>query len=195
MPSATVEHVTPGRIRLKFSGQKGNTPFFEELVSPVSQYPAVEEARGNPLTGSLLVRHTGSLEDLMLSAVPMGLISSETLAAIRDEQTSSEGSLLTLLRTQAGQIPVYAIAALGALQLLRGRAFGPASEHLWHATEIWRRGMPQAAAGLALLGLVQLSRANLLGSASRCSFTGSCCRMRASRSRRVIGLATAKWRS
>lgn len=166
MSPATIEHVTPGRIRFKFSGGKGNTPFFEQLVALVSQHPAVEEARANPLTGSLLVRHTGSLEDLMLSAEQTGLISSETFAAIRDEQTPSEGRLVNLLRTQAGQIPVYAIAAPGALQLLRGRAFGPASEHLWHATELWRRGMPQAAAGLALLGLIQLSRANLLGSAT-----------------------------
>lgn len=166
MLSATIEHVTPGRIRLRFSGQKGNTAFFEQLVAFVSQHPAVEEVRANPLTGSLLVRHTGSLEDLAQSAVRMGVISAETLAAIKAQQGPLENRVLDLLKKEAGQLPAYAIAALGAFQLLRGRAFGPASEHFWHATELWRRGMPQAAIGLALLGLIQISRANLLGSAT-----------------------------
>lgn len=164
MQPATIEHVVPGRIRLKFYEQRGNTQFFEQLVSTVSQHPAVEEARANPLTGSVLVRHTGPLEELARAAVQLGIISRETLTSLMAQQQSATG--WGALLNRSSELPALALSGLGALQLLRGRALGPASEHFWHAREMWSRGMPQVAVGLALLALFQLSRASLLGSAT-----------------------------
>ena len=166
MQPATIEHVIPGRVRLRFPGQRGNTAFFEQIVTLVSQHPAVEEARANPLTGSLLVRHSGSLDELARAAADMGLISADALAGIRAQLTPEQRGWLALSPLQGPQIPAIALTGLGALQVLRGRLLGPASEHFWHARELWRRGMPQAALGLGFLGLLQLSRANLFGSAT-----------------------------
>jgi len=164
MQPATIEHVVPGRIRLKFSGQRGNTEFFKDVVDLVSQFPAVEEARANPLTGSLLVHYRGDLEDLAQAAVKLGLITVETLSDLLARQRSASGWAAMLRQTPV--LLAFALSAIGVLQLARGRALGPASEHFWHARELWLTGKPQAALGLGLLGLLQLSRANLFGSAT-----------------------------
>lgn len=172
MQSAIIEHVLPGRIRLRFPGQRGNVAFFEQVVALVSQHPAIEEARANPLTGSLLVRHSGPLEELGQAAVQMGLIGAEALDNLKGLRLPGARGWASLLMSQAPQMPALALAGLGLVQMTRGRVFGPASELLWHARVLWLRGMPQAALALGLIGLLQLSRANLFGSATSLLFYG-----------------------
>lgn len=166
MQPATVEHAIPGRIRLRFPGRRGDTAFFEQIVSHLSQLPAVEEARANPMTGSLVVRHSGPIEELAQAAVKMGLIAAGTLETLKAQHLPIGRGWAGQIMAQGQQLPAVALTGLGVLQMARGRIFGPASELFWHTRELWQRGMPQAALGLALLGLVQLSRANLFGSAT-----------------------------
>ena len=172
MQPVTVEHVLPGRLRLRFPDRRRDTAFFEQLVSRLSQHPAVEEARANPLTGSLLVRHSGPVEELARAAAEMGLIAVETLDELMNRRMPAVRGWAGVLMAPGQQVPTAALAGLGLLQMSRGRIFGPASELFWHTRELWQRGMPQAAIGLALLGLVQLSRANLFGSATSLLFYG-----------------------
>lgn len=172
MQPVTVEHVLPGRIRLRFPDRRRDTAFFEQLVGLLSQHPAVEEAHANPLTGSLLVRHSGPIDELARAAVDMGLIAADTLDDLMAQRMPVARGLAGLVMAQGQQLPYAALAGLGVLQMTRGRFFGPASELFWQTRELWQRGMPQAALGLALLGLVQLSRANLFGSATSLLFYG-----------------------
>ncbi len=171
MPPVIVEHVLPGRIRLRFPDRRRDTAFFEQIISLLSQHPAVEEARANPLTGSLLVRHSGPIEELAGIAVQTGLIGADTLAELM-KRPMPTGSWARLFVGQGQQLPTVALALLGVLQMARGRIFGPASELFWHTRELWQRGRPFPALGLALLGLIQLSRTNLFGSATSLLFYG-----------------------
>ncbi len=166
MQPARIEHVLPGRIRLRFPEQRGNVPFFEQLVGLVSQHPSVIEALANPLTGSLLVRHTASLEELADAAIQMGLITETALAELKAHWPPANGGWKAALKQAPANFPMLALASLSAIRMLRGRVAGPASEQFWHAFQMWQRQMPQVALGLALLGLMQVRRGNILGSAS-----------------------------
>lgn len=163
MQPATIEHVIPGRIRLRFAGERGNKPFFEQLVALVSQYPAVEEVRANPLTGSVVVRHSASLDELGRVAVQLGLVSEKTLAELKAQQPRK---WLAMLNPRQSEVPSLVLTGLGVLQMLRGRTLGPASETFWHANWTWQTGLPHVALGLTLLGLAQMSRGKWLGSAT-----------------------------
>lgn len=187
MQPVTVEHVLPGRIRLRFPERRRDTAFFEQIVSRLSQLPAVEEVRAKPLIGSLLVRHSGPIEELARAAIQTGLIAPDTLDELRNRPVPAARSWAGLLMAQGQQLPSIALAGLGLVQMSRGRIFGPASELFWHTRELWQRGMPQPALGLALLGLVQLSRARLFGSATSLIFYGLMLRqeMRNHQSRRI----------
>lgn len=166
MQHARIEHVLPGRVRLKFPAQRGNVPFFEQLVTLVSQHPSVDEALANPRTGSLLVRHSGTLEELTDAAVQMGLISPAALAELKRRGLSPNANWKTLLKRAPANLPLLTFTGLSAVAALRGRVAGPASEQFWHAFVMWQRKMPQVALGLALLGLLQVSRGKVFGSAS-----------------------------
>lgn len=167
MQPATIEHVIPGRIRLRFAGERGNKPFFEQLVALVSRYPAVEEVRANPLTGSVVVRHSASFDELGRVAVQMGLVSQKTLGELKaQQQTGARRWAAALLRPGQSELPPMLLTGLGILQMLRGRMLGPASETFWHASWTWQAGLPHVALGLAFLGLAQASRGRVLGSAT-----------------------------
>jgi len=166
MQSANVEHVLPGRIRLRFPAQRRNEEFFEQLVALVSQHPAVIEALANPRTGSLLIRHTASLDELGEAAVQMGMLTERALADLKADGLSSRRGWKALLKQVPANLPLIFFVGLSATRVVRGKVAGPASEQFWHAFVMWRRRMPQVALGLALLGLIQISRGKVLGSAS-----------------------------
>lgn len=165
MQPAILEHASPGRIRLRFPHQRGNTQFFEQLAGMVGQHPSIVEARANPRTGSLLIRHTSTLDELGHAAVQMGLISETALKNIQQGKRHRPSMWKALMRAPSNA-PLLLIAGLSAVRILRGRVAGPASEHFWHAYIMAQRRLPLVALTQAMLGVVQASRGVVLGSAS-----------------------------
>lgn len=168
MQHAVVEHMIPGRIRLRFRKHRGNAGYFKSLVALVSQHPAVEEVHANPRTGSLLILHTASLEDLARAAVQMGVLSEREYAELQSRsRLRPQSGWKALLAKAPANVPLLFFAGLSAANLvLRGQMAGAASEQFWHAYMMWRRRLPGVAAVLALIGMVQVTRGRLLGSAS-----------------------------
>ena len=41
MQGASIAHLMPGRVRLRFSAQRSDIPFFEDLVRTLSTHPLV----------------------------------------------------------------------------------------------------------------------------------------------------------
>lgn len=166
MQPAILEHASPGRIRLRFPHQRGNAQFFDQLVRMVRQHPSVVEADANPRTGSLLIRHTSTLDELGRAAVEMGLITKTSLARFEQRRRKPLSPLKAFVRQAPSNGPLLLLAGLSAVRILRGRVAGPASEHFWHAYIMWERRLPLVALTQGMLGLVQASRGIVLGSAS-----------------------------
>lgn len=66
MTEAYIAHISKGRIRVKFSSMKGNEEFFNLLTEKILQNEALLKIRTNPITGSILIEHEKSTEDIIV---------------------------------------------------------------------------------------------------------------------------------
>ena len=147
-----IEHVIPGRMRMRFRARRGEEAFFAALVARLQAHPAVTRAIANARTGSLLVFHAGDPREIAALAGIVG----------RD----AGGAQLPAARPSATKLQSVALAGLAMLQLARGRVLDGASQHLWHAARARELNMPALALSLIGLGIAQGIRGRLLASAA-----------------------------
>ncbi len=152
MRDASVEHLLPGRIRLRFAGRRGDTPFFEELVRTLSAHPLVNRVKANPLTGGVLVEHSARPEELSAFVEQFGLAISPEAARAWVRGARPRHSRPVRRKAKRASAAAAALAGLALYQGTRGRLLGSAGELFWNALQL---------AGTRNLGLVGL----LLGSA------------------------------
>jgi hypothetical protein len=169
--SAFIQHQIPGRVRLKVGSKRGEIGFFEAIIEAMSKHPGVEELRADPLTGSVIIRHSGALEPILAVARQHQLFE----VAERENRTDASSTRAAAQSERQHPALFDAIAVglggLGLLQLTRGEAVGSAAENFWNAHGAQRllRNSPLAA-GFVAMGIYQLLRGQVLGSASSLFF-------------------------
>ena len=168
IPNALIEHQLPGRVRLKITSKRNEAEFFQSVVQVLCKHPHLEEVSADPLTGSVIIRHSGSLQPILASAAEHRLFEvgprepRSSLSAGAKTQGESPGLLDVLGALLAG---------LGLVQVARGQPTGSAAENLWNAYGAQRMlDSPQLATVFAGLGAYQILRGQLLGSASSLFF-------------------------
>jgi hypothetical protein len=169
--SALIEHQIPGRARLKVATKRGDVGFFESVVEVMSKHAGVEELRADPLTGSVIIRHSGALEPILAAA------SEHQLFEVDEREIATQASCASAAADPHRQYPALfdaiavGLGGLGLLQATRGEAVGSAAENFWNAYGAHRLlRNPPLAAGFAALGVYRLLRGQLLGSASSLFF-------------------------
>lgn len=173
LPTATIEHSMPGRLRVKVPHRRGDVSYFRSAMEKLSKHPKIAGLRANPVTGSILIQHEtdlpsirdiaaeGDLFDLQEQSAP------PTVRPARAVRVSEGGSAALDGRraTAAG------LAGLALVQAMRGNALGPASENLWNAYGGLRiLNNPFIALVFCGLGLLQLTRGRWAGSATSLLF-------------------------
>ncbi len=148
-----IEHMIPGRMRMRFRSRRGEEAFFAQLVARLQDHPDVIRVVANPRTASLLVFHAGNPREIA------------ELAGIRASDSGARAQQPANPRA-AVRMEGLALSALGILQLVRGRVLDGASQHLWHAARARDLNMPALALGLIGLGITQGIRGRFLSSAS-----------------------------
>jgi hypothetical protein len=149
MHQGVIEHVLPGRMRLRFREQRGNIGFFQELVQRLEQLPEVERVLANPLTGSILIFHGGSPREIAAYAV-----------SVEVKPPASPGPPQPPRRTAQTRVwapePIrLALCGLAVYQLARGRLASNAAQQFWYAGRAAALQQQPLAIGLAVLGLLQ----------------------------------------
>jgi hypothetical protein len=72
-PDAYASHHTAGRFRIRIPSKKGDAAFFESLKALGGQFPNIHEVQVNPVTGSLLIKHSldpATMEELARKYFP-----------------------------------------------------------------------------------------------------------------------------
>lgn len=166
-PIATIQHQIPGRLRLRIPARRGDVSFFHGIVQALSKLPGVEKLDAIPLTGSIIIRHSGSAQAIAAAATEQGLFE------IGPEEPKEAAAPSTRRRPYSGLRSTAAtgLSGLALFQVARGQLTGNAAENFWNAYGAQRiLGRPEIAAGFVLLGIVQVLRGQLLGSASSLLF-------------------------
>lgn len=164
-PAAIIEHQLPGRLRLRVPARRGDVSFFQGIVQALSKHPETKEVDATPLTGSILIHHSGSVQAITASAAKEGLFE---VGLEQPEKAQSSAA-----RADPGTMDTIAtgLAGLALFQVTQGQVVGNAAENFWNAYGAQRiLGRPEIAAGFALLGVFQVLRGQLLGAASSLLF-------------------------
>jgi hypothetical protein len=152
LPSAYISHISSGRLRLKIPSKKADRDYFSFLQEQLSGLPGVQEVVVNPVTASILVRHTYDPRDIDLKSMEEltelgGLfklqIPGQGKQASVAEQVARamEGLNGQLKEKTAGALDFQSLAFLGLVgvslfQASRGMVMIPAITALWYASSI-----------------------------------------------------------
>lgn len=149
---AYIAHTLPGRTRLRIPGRRGDRAFFTELADRLKRSKGIDAVHVNPMTGSLLVRYDGNLDDLAKTVLGSDLgdlvqlvLSAEPVAhRLRHEIATLDRRLrrLTHGELDLGTLASLALLVMAGAQVLR-RGISTSSVSLaWYAAELLARGTP-----------------------------------------------------
>ena len=170
VPVAYIEHQLPGRARLRIPSRRGEVPFFESVVQKLSKHPSIRELNASPLTGSITLQYLEPLQAITATAADQRLFE---ICRLEPKTNASESKRAD--RLSDGPELATAIASglsgLSLSQIVQGNVLGSATENLWHAFGAQRiLGRPDIATAFVALGLYQMLRGRLFGSASSLFF-------------------------
>lgn len=123
----------PGRARLRISSRRGDAGFFTAIAAGLSAHPGVSKVDFAALTGSVVIQHTGPLEEIIAASEKAGLF----------HLGEAEGTAAAPPPRELPKLPVdpkLALAAgLGAIalwQLAKGKTLPPALTLVWYAARL-----------------------------------------------------------
>ena len=161
-PTAILEHVMPGRLRVRVLDQRGETSYFRSALQAFSEHLEIASVTANPMTASILIEHTTDLASVRKIAAERGLFEIRESAS----PPSRNGD-----RSITPPAAALGIIGLSVYQAAQGRVLGPASENFWNAYGALRvLNDPLVALVFGSLGVLQLARGRLLGAASSLLF-------------------------
>jgi hypothetical protein len=133
LPVAELVHGMPDRSRLRIAARRGENRFFDAVAAELSAHPSVTKVDVAALTGSVLIRHSAPLAEIVGAAEKAGLF--RVAAAATGDPISPP-----LERPKLPVDPKLALAAglgLAALwQVGKGKALPPALTLLWYAARL-----------------------------------------------------------
>ncbi|TCU04849.1 hypothetical protein EV132_13831 [Rhizobium sullae] len=175
LPTAVIEHLMPGRLRVRVPDRRGDVSYFRSVVEKLSERPEIAGLRANPMTGSILIRHEADPASIRAIATSSEVFDLQEASArrprrvtdARNRQTADDGA--TASRASSG--PAIGLMSLAFYQALRGNAVGPATENFWNAYGGLRiLNSPLIAFVFCGLGFLQLMKGRWVGSASSLIF-------------------------
>jgi hypothetical protein len=174
IPHATIEHQLARRIRLKIPAKRNDDRYFAEVSAFFYNQPGTEKIRTKAAAASIVLEHSGNFEEIAARAAGEGVFKIEP----RMPQPNSQPPNRRLTPAQASasdqgayRAGAFILAALGIYQASVARNFGYAVDNFWNAygaRTLLRN--PLLAALLVAIGLRQLTRGRLFGSATSLLF-------------------------
>ena len=153
LPLGYVAHTSASRTRLSFPDFKGQEDLLVGLCAALRQLPGIQSAEGRPLTGSVIIAHDGSTDDLVQAASEARLFEVGELP-----QHSGPLADAVALKDRADQIlqdaigpsvnlrtiAAFAFIAMALRQLAAGSIMPPAATALWYGLSLLLAVNPEA---------------------------------------------------
>ncbi len=143
-PLARVVHSIPGRARLRATGIKGDRAALGGLQAALEDVPAVKNVHVSLTTGSLVVEHEGSIDDVLRPLEASGAIELGQLVAepwLTQLNRALAESDRRIQRASKGKLNLETVSfvgflAGGAYQVLNGHALPAGVTLLRYAVEL-----------------------------------------------------------
>jgi len=153
IPEAHIVHRAPNRLRLKVAPKGVYEGYLRALPEKFTSFSGIDEIQINPLTGSVLFKHSRNSEEIIdfvrkqgifeIKVKPVGPpsvhngVSSIYQEVDRLVHSFSNGS------TNAGGLAFIALLGYGVIQIGRGNIAGPAwYTAFWYALNIFLKSQP-----------------------------------------------------
>ena len=155
LPSdAYISHTTSGRFRIRIPSKKGDAAFFQSLKDLAGQYPNIHEVAANPVTGSILIKHSlepAIMEELARTyfpkqANPIDSPSSNIHRQVTETYNQVENKIkkFTGGEMDVGTLSFGTLLILGIYQISRGNFMAPAwYTAFWYALNIFLKSKPK----------------------------------------------------
>lgn len=146
-PAATLVHETEGRIRLRIPDKRGDRAYFDAAGRALASCPGVRRVSASPLTGSLLILHSGSFDSVSSFARDQALFQvvpappPETFTNIADEMRRLEERLRSGSEQRWGiaGVTFYGLVGASIWQAIQGRILPPTVTLLFQAMNIFKQ--------------------------------------------------------
>lgn len=146
LATAFVSHQVGNRIRYRIPARKGDEPYFAQAEQVFAACPGVAYVETNALVGSILLLHNTDAAELEVYAAGKGLFTCQppdvetpkVLPAASAQIDAIGDRLATLTHGTADLHDILFVGLVGAsiVQVIRGRALGPATSLLANAAAI-----------------------------------------------------------
>ncbi len=155
LPSdAYISHTTSGRFRIRVPSRKGDVAFFQSLKDRAGKYPNIHEVAANPVTGSILIKHSldpAMMKDLARTyfhgqAKQIGSPSSNIYLQVTETYNQVENKIkkFTGGEMDVGTLSFGALLIMGIYQISRGNFMAPAwYTAFWYALNIFLKSKPK----------------------------------------------------
>lgn len=169
MPAvANLEHKVPGRVRVKIPSKRRDRSFFAAVQEKIRPHPNVHHLTASEYTGSVIIHHSGNVEEILALAIELFELSPEDKEVKKLKAVARRSGLPVPEILDATAVVA---AGLGVYQFARRGDLGTASENLLAAVGAYRfLDSLRIAAAFAGLGIVQLLRGEWVGSGTSLVF-------------------------
>lgn len=134
LPVATIVHAMQGRTRLRLPERRGDTALFASIATGLSTLPGIVKVEVQPFTGSVLVYHGASLDQIGTAAERAGLFLLENSGTA--EAAADEAKPKLKLPMEPRQAVVSALLAIALWQVMKGHFLPPALTLVWYAARV-----------------------------------------------------------
>ena len=128
LPLAQVAHAMPGRARLRVADRRGDAAYFASVSKGLSAIAGVRAVEVAPMTGSVLIQHSGPLARIGVAAreARLFVVGEAPQAARETAEFSIDPQVIAAL----------AFLAAALWQMSKERFLPPAITLLWYASRL-----------------------------------------------------------
>jgi hypothetical protein len=141
---AAIAHSARGRTRFKIPARRRDVEYFSAVERELRSAPKVERVEVNPITGSVLVHHRGSLGEVCAHAEKTNLFRASATPDLPHDLLLQRASLMDRqVQDLSGQaldlrsLALVLLLSVGLFQLLRGQFAAPALTVFWYAATLY----------------------------------------------------------
>lgn len=151
LPKARLCHQTTGRFRVRIPERRKDDTYFAQVKEAFEQLAPVIEVETTPMTGSVLVIHTGDCDELLRQVERAGLFQrteesrrTATIAHWLDRLDRFDRDFLFARMEQEPQRAATGLFMLSVLQMIRGSIIPSAPSLLGEAMGLLRKARAEA---------------------------------------------------